>query len=178
MQPVYWTMQFLLGYCSVLKLSSDKKSTYNNLLQLSAACKHTLWSELSTNDPLVGVWYLRRRQDCFTFYTALISVLWFAYFQVSSISGLKALWWRYLCDWRGLRSSVQLFFGPSRQCWYFWQYLDPIQLNSIPELGVVRPCMPFPWSLVGNVLGFVWESLKFCIKRAFKNISNGRNKKR
>ena len=162
MQPENWTVQFPLGVCSILKLSLDKRSTYNILLWLSAAYKHTLWSELSTNDLLVGVWHHRRRQACFAFYTALISVLCFAYFQVSSISGLKALRWHYLCSWSDLRPSVQLFFGPSRRRWYFWQYMDPIQLNSIPGLGVPRPCMPFPWSLVGNVLGSVWESPGFC----------------
>ena len=49
------TIQFTLGVCSILKLAMDRKSTYNNLLWLSAACNHTLWSELSTNDLLVGV---------------------------------------------------------------------------------------------------------------------------
>ena len=55
MQPVNWTTQLPLGDCSILKFSLDIKSTCNNLLYISAACKHTLWSELSTNDLLVGV---------------------------------------------------------------------------------------------------------------------------
>ena len=71
-------------------------------------------------------------------------MLWFAYFLVSSISGLKAFQLHYLCGLIDLEPSVQLPFGLSQLCLCFKLYMDPTQMNSIPELGALGPCMLFP----------------------------------
>ena len=71
-------------------------------------------------------------------------MLWFAYFLVSSISGLKVFQLHYLCGHSDLEPSVQLFFGLSQPCLCFKLYVDPTQMNSIPELGALGPCMLFP----------------------------------
>ena len=49
--------QFPLGVCSILKLPLDRRSTYKMIScgYRLLVTEHTLWSELSTNDLLVGI---------------------------------------------------------------------------------------------------------------------------
>ena len=68
-------------------------------------CKRTLWSELSTNGRLIVFWHL-------------LGVLWFDYFIMSTISGLKAFRLHYLCGRSDLEPSVRLSFRQSQPCLY------------------------------------------------------------
>ena len=105
----------------------------------------------------------------------LVRVLWFAYFLVSSILGLKALHFDGSICRSDLKQSVQLSFGPSQLCYLCFQlYMDPTQTNSIPELGVLWPVCRFlnprsqgnvnPLQKVQSFVGFVGDGFYMFVR--------------